>query len=99
MEKVMGKHYAKPAEIQYNHCGHLWDTVSVGVCPVLPNAKGGPKLGATVVRVSGPNTEDGVAAINKLAEIVANELDDGKYKLYGPKTLDVGSHLARSMLA
>ena len=99
MEKVIGKHYAKPATIQYNHWGHLWNNISIGVCPVLPNVKGGPKLGPAVVRVSGPNTEDGVAAINKLAEIVANELDDGKYKLYGPKTLDVDSHLARSMMA
>ena len=95
MEKVIGKYYAKPAEIQYNHCGHLWDTVSVGVCPVLPNAKGGPKLGATVVRVSGPNTEEGVAEINRVAELVAKKLDEEKY--LGPKTLNVDSFHVRNL--
>lgn len=95
MEKVMGKHYAKPAEIQYNHCGHLWDTVSVGVCPVLPNAKGGPKLGSAIVRVSGPNTEEGVAEINRIAELVAVKLDHDNY--IGPKKLSTGSFHVRNL--
>ena len=90
MEKVIGKHYAKTAVIQRNAWGHPWCNISIGICPVLPNAKGGPKLGPAVIRVSGPNTEEGVAAINKLAELVAKKLDDDAYM--GPKKLSTDSY-------
>ncbi len=90
MEKVIGRHYAKPAVVKTTGWESHWDTISVGVCPVLPNAKGGPKLGAAIVRVSGPNTEEGVAEINRIAELVAKKLDDDAYM--GPKKLSTDSY-------
>lgn len=93
MEKVIGKHYAK--EVKYVPGDHCF-TVSVGVCPVLAAKDGKSKLGAAVVRIKGLTTEEGVAAINKLAEIVANELDHKCY--FGPKTLNADSPVVRKML-
>ena len=86
MEKVIGKHYAK--EVNYVPGDHCF-TVSVGVCPVLEAKDGEPKLGASVVRVKGLTTEEGVAEINRIAELVAVKLDHGNYR--GPKTISTDS--------
>lgn len=86
MEKVIGKHYAK--EVKYVPGDHCF-TVSVGVCPVLAAKDGEPKLGAAVVRVTGLTTEEGVAEINRIAELVAVKLDHDNYM--GPKKLSTDS--------
>jgi hypothetical protein len=93
MEKVIGKHYAGKVEyVPGNHCS----TVSVGICPVLRAKDGSPKLGTAVVRIKGLTTEEGISAINTLAEFVASELDDDYYN--GPKILNVDSSYARRIL-
>jgi hypothetical protein len=85
MEKVIGKHYAK-----YAVCyGGPQRTVSVGVCKVLPahTCWERNRLGKALVRISGPNTPEGVERINAMAERIALALDEGTYT--GPKTVRV----------
>ncbi len=93
MEKVVGSHYAEAAEISVEP----WGTVSIGVCPVLANSKGRPKLGKAVVRITGPNTEGGIAAINRLAEIVVRQLDAGEGVYTGPRNLCTDSPYAKGV--
>lgn len=95
MEKIIGNYYADKAKIRYSFSGLTYDTVSVGVCPVLANSNGKPKLGAAVVRITGPNTEEGIAAIDRLAEIVAVQLNAGAGIYTGPKNLSIDSPYAR----
>jgi len=85
MDKIIGKHYAPPAVFS---CGYHCMTVSIGVCEVLPTYGGkSTKLGKALVRVSGPNTPEGVERINAMAERIALALDEGTYT--GPKTVRV----------
>ena len=94
MEKIIGNYFAPEAEVQQGYSGLVWETVSVGVCKVLPKSNGQPKLGPAAVRITGPNTEEGVAAINRLAETVAGQLKDGTYG--GPKHLKTDSPYAKA---
>jgi hypothetical protein len=100
MEKIIGKHYAEPAEIRFQFDGEPYSTTSVGVCPVLAKSNKKPKLGAAVVRITGPCTEDGLKRMDRPAEIIARRLDTkihspGVDDMYtGPKTLSVDSFWA-----
>ena len=95
MEKIIGSYYAEAAEIRLTFSGEPWKTTAVGVCPVLANSKGAPKLGAAVVRITGPNTDEGIATINRLAEIVVRQLNAGTGIYTGPKNLNTDSPYAR----
>jgi hypothetical protein len=95
MDKIIGCHYAEAAEIRNTFTGEPWGTTSIGVCPVLASSKGKPKLGAAVVRITGPNTEEGVATIDRLANIVVTQLNAGVGIYTGPKNLNTDSPYAR----
>lgn len=85
MNKALGKHYAAKAVAIEKR----WDTTSVGVCLVGENSNGLLRLHKAAVRVYGPNTEEGLANIDCVAEWVAAKLDAGTY--HGPWKLDVTS--------
>ena len=96
MEKTLGKFWAKQAEqrIGPSKIGAIPDvceTISVGVCRVL-KAKHGVKLGRGVVRVVGPNTEQGCRDIDAAVEVLIGLLNDGLYD--GPERIEASRVLA-----
>lgn len=96
MEKTLGKFWAKPAEqrIGPSKIGAIPDvceTISVGVCQVV-KAIHGVKLDRGVVRVVGPNTEQGCRDIDAAVRIVIDLLNDGKYD--GPERIEASRVLA-----
>ena len=96
MEKIVGKFWAKQAEqrIGPSKIGAIPDvceTISVGVCRVL-KAKRGVKLDRGVVRVVGPNTEQGCRDIDAAVRIVIDLLNDGLYD--GPERIEAERVLA-----
>ena len=96
MEKVIGKFWAKSAEqrIGPSKIGAIPDvceTISVGICRVL-KAKHGVKLDRGVVRVVGPNTEQGCRDIDAAVEVLIGLLNDGKYD--GPERIEAERVLA-----
>ena len=96
MEKVIGKFWAKPAEqrIGPSKIGAIPDVcanISVGICRVL-KARHGVKLDRGVVRVVGPNTEQGCRDIDAAVEKLIGLLDDGLYD--GPERIEASRVLA-----
>ena len=96
MEKVIGKFWAKQAEqrIGPSKIGAIPDVcanISVGICRVL-KARHGVKLDRGVVRVVGPNTEQGCRDIDVAVRIVIDLLNDGKYD--GPERIEASRVLA-----
>ena len=89
MEKTIGKFWAKQAEqrIGPSKIGAIPDVcanISVGICRVL-KARYGVKLDRGVVRVVGPNTEQGCRDIDVAVRIVIDLLNDGLYD--GPERI------------
>ncbi len=96
MEKVIGKFWAKPAEqrIGQSKIGAIPDVcanISVGICRVL-KAKRGVKLDRGVVRVVGPNTQQGCRDIDAAVSIVIDLLNEGLYD--GPERIEAERVLA-----
>ena len=96
MEKTLGKFWAKPAEqrIGPSKIGAIPDvcaSISVGICRVL-KASHGVKLDRGVVRVVGPNKEQGCRDIDAAVRIVIDLLNDGKYD--GPERIEASRVLA-----
>ena len=96
MEKIVGKFWAKQAEqrIGPSKIGAIPDvceTISVGICRVV-KAIHGVKLDRGVVRVVGPNTEQGCRDIDAAVEILIVLLNDGKYD--GPERIEASRVLA-----
>ena len=96
MQKTVGKFWAKPAEqrIGPSKIGAIPDVcanISVGICRVL-KAKRGVKLDRGVVRVVGPNTEQGCRDIDAAVRIVIDLLNDGLYD--GPERIEAARVLA-----
>ncbi len=96
MEKLIGKFWAKPAEqrIGPSKIGAIPDVcanISVGICRVL-KARHGVKLDRGVVRVVGPNTEQGCRDIDAAVRIVIDLLNEGKYD--GPERIEAERVLA-----
>ena len=96
MEKTIGKFWAKPAEqrIGPSKIGAIPDVcanISVGICRVL-KARHGVKLDRGVVRVVGPNTEQGCRDIDAAVSIVIDLLNEGKYD--GPERIEASRVLA-----
>ena len=90
MEQILGKFWAKQAEqrIGQSKIGAIPDVcanISVGICRVL-KARHGVKLDRGVVRVFGPNTEQGCRDIDAAVRIVIDLLNDGLYD--GPERID-----------
>ena len=96
MEKTLGKFWAKQAEqrIGPSKIGAIPDvceTISVGICRVL-KARYGVKLDRGVVRVVGPNTEQGCRDIDAAVEKLIGLLNDGLYD--GPERIEAARVLA-----
>ena len=96
MEKTIGKFWAKPAEqrIGPSKIGAIPDvcaSISVGICRVL-KAKRGVKLDRGVVRVVGPNTEQGCRDIDDAVEKLIALLNEGLYD--GPERIEASRVLA-----
>ena len=96
MEQILGKFWAKQAEqrIGPSKIGAIPDvceTISVGICRVL-KARHGVKLDRGVVRVVGPNTEQGCRDIDAAVEKLIGLLNDGKYD--GPERVAADRVLA-----
>ena len=96
MEKTIGRYWAKPAEqrIGPSKIGAIPDVcanISVGICRVL-KARHGVKLDRGVVRVVGPNTEQGCRDIDAAVRIVIDLLNDGLYD--GPERIEAARVLA-----
>ena len=96
MEKVIGKFWAKQAEqrigpLKIGAIPDVCANISVGICRVL-KAKRGVKLDRGVVRVVGPNTEQGCRDIDAAVRIVIDLLNDGKYD--GPERIEASRVLA-----
>ncbi len=96
MEKIVGKFWAKQAEqrIGPSKIGAIPDVcanISVGICRVL-KAKRGVKLDRGVVRVVGPNTEQGCRDIDDAVEKLIGLLNKGKYD--GPERIEASRVLA-----
>lgn len=83
MEMILGKHFAKKAVGIVGGRVPGYATASVGVCLVGLTSKGRFRLEKAKVRVSGPM--DNLKAIDRMAEQIAQQLDEGTYK--GPKTV------------
>ena len=96
MEKVIGKFWAKTAaEVAARpkpaFVSGERETISVGICRVV-DAKHGVKLDRGVVRVVGPNTEQGCRDIDAAVSIVIDLLNEGKYD--GPERIEASRVLA-----
>ena len=96
MEKTLGKFWAKPAAqvAARPKIGAIPDVcanISVGICRVL-KARYGVKLDRGVVRVVGPNTEQGCRDIDAAVRIVIDLLNDGLYD--GPERIEAERVLA-----
>ena len=96
MEQILGKFWAKQAEqrIGPSKIGAIPDvceTISVGVCRVL-KARRGVKLDRGVVRVVGPNTEQGCRDIDAAVEKLIDLLNEGLYD--GPERIEASRVLA-----
>ena len=96
MEKVIGQFWSKPAEqrIGPSKIGAIPDVcanISVGICRVL-KARHGVKLDRGVVRVVGPNTQQGCRDIDAAVSIVIDLLNEGKYD--GPERIEASRVLA-----
>ena len=96
MEKVIGKFWAKPAAqvAARPKIGAIPDVcanISVGICLVL-KARHGVKLGRGVVRVVGPNTEQGCRDIDAAVEKLIGLLNSGLYD--GPERIEASRVLA-----
>ena len=96
MQKTVGKFWAKPAEqrIGPSKIGAIPDVcanISVGICRVL-KARHGVKLDRGVVRVVGPNTEQGCRDIDAAVEKLIGLLNDGLYD--GPERIAADRVLA-----
>ena len=96
MEQTIGKFWAKQAEqrIGPSKIGAIPDVcanISVGICRVL-KARHGVKLDRGVVRVVGPNTEQGCRDIDAAVEVLIGLLNDGKYD--GPERIEAARVLA-----
>ncbi|MBN6742792.1 hypothetical protein JKG47_20290 [Acidithiobacillus sp. MC6.1] len=96
MERIVGNFYAKRAEVIGNSSNSFlsprWTTVSIGVRQAVSKRK----LGAAIVRITGPNTDGGGTDINRLADIVISQLNAGFY--IGPENLTTSSPYARGLL-
>ena len=96
MEKTLGKFWAKPAAqvAARPKIGAIPDVcanISVGICRVL-KARHGVKLDRGVVRVVGPNTEQGCRDIDVAVEKLIGLLNDGLYD--GPERIEASRVLA-----
>ena len=96
MEKTLGKFWAKPAAqvAARPKIGAIPDVcanISVGICRVL-KARHGVKLDRGVVRVVGPNTQQGCRDIDAAVSIVIDLLNEGKYD--GPERIEAARVLA-----
>ena len=96
MEKVIGKFWAKTAaEVAARpkpaFVSGERETISVGICRVL-EAKHGVKLARGVVRVFGPDTEQGRRDVDAAVQILIGLLDKGQYD--GPERIEASRVLA-----
>lgn len=96
MKMIEGQYFAKPAELQLVP-GARYRTTSVGVSLVRANSKGQLKLNKAAVRVIGPNTPEGLVDIDRLATLVAEQLNAHVYT--GMASVDVNTGKGKAMLA
>ncbi len=96
MQMTKGRYFAKPAELQLVP-GARYRTTSVGISLVRADSKGRLKLNKAAIRVIGPNTPEGLVDIDRLATLVAKQLNAHVYT--GMASVNVDTGKGKAMLA